>query len=132
MADVTVTARNVSPLPGAICRPFLAGGSGSVGNLVYIASDGDVEVTDADAAGTARAHGMVVSAGTEGATTFASGDAVSVCVFGPVAGFSGATPGVLAYVSNTAGAVGDAAGTTSHIVGRFQSATELFIHPAVA
>lgn len=129
MANVTVTAKNVRPLNGAKCFPFNAGGSGAIGDLVYLASDGDVEITDASSAGTAAAIGVVVAAGTQGSLTFAAGDRVAVCRYGPVAGFSGGTPGALSYVSNDAGKVEDAAGDTSRVVGRLDSATVLFVNP---
>jgi len=136
MANVTVTAKNVRALngsgdggqvPGVF--PYNAGGAGDVGDSVYLAADGDVEVTDASSAGTAASIGIVVSVGTFGALTFAAGDRVAVCRHGKVAGFSGATPGSLAYASDDAGELADAAGSTSRVVGRFDSATVLFVNP---
>lgn len=131
MANLTATPRNVSMLPGAIARTCKAGGAGNVGDTVYIAADGDVEQANGGAAGTAKAHGIVVAAGCEGKTTFAAGDGLSVVVFGPVTGIAG-TPGALGYQSDTAGKIADAAGTVSHIVGRQESANVFFVHPAVA
>jgi len=84
---VSVTAADVRPLPGAIIRRFAAGGSLTAGDPVFIASDGDVEQATANAAASARAMGMVV-AGSDGATTYASGDMVDVVKYGAVAGFA--------------------------------------------
>lgn len=131
MADINVTARLVKPLPGASIRPFLAGGSGNVGDLVYVDSNGEAQQADASAAGTALGVGIVVAAGGEGALTFASGDALSVVVAGPVTGFSGMTPGGVLYASDTAGKLADAAGTVSHKEALALSATDLLIVPAL-
>lgn len=130
MADIAVTAANVSPLPQTITRPFTAGGAGDLGEPVYIAADGDVELTDASVAGTAYLIGIVVGiAG--GKSSFVAGDAVTVAIAGPVEGFSGMTPGDVLYVSDTTGALADAAGTTSCKAGRAISASMLWLIPQV-
>lgn len=127
MAVVTITAREVRPLPGAIVREYDAGATGNVGDLVYVDSNGKAQPADGSAAGTARARGLVVAAGSMGKTTFAAGDRLSVVVFGPVAGFSGMTPGNIHYVSDTTGKVDTAAGTVSHTVGYAEAAGVLFV-----
>jgi large exoprotein involved in heme utilization and adhesion len=109
MADIAFTAASIRPLVGSITKPYPAGGAGGVGDAVYVASDGDVEVADADGAATAQAIGIVTAVGNQGKLTFAAGDMVDVTLWGPVAGWTGATPGDLAYVSVTAGNVADAA-----------------------
>ena len=134
MADVTVTAANVRPLDGAIIRRFDAGGALDVGDAVYIASDGDVEAADADAAASAQVVGVVVAIAGKDLTTAAAGDAVDVVMFGPVTGFSSLTPGALHYASTTAGAIEAAApaGASSDflwIVGKAENATTIFINP---
>jgi hypothetical protein len=131
MTDITVTAADVRPLPDAIIEEYDAGGSGSVGDLVYMATDGDVEESDASAAGTTYAIGVVVAVGggIGGRTTFVAGDRLAVVVWGRVTGFSGMTPGDMLYVSNTAATLGDAAGDNSHKMGRARSATVVFIQP---
>jgi hypothetical protein len=108
----------------------------NVGDVVYITAGGTgsyptVAQAAGGAAGTARGHGVIVAIGAEGALTGAAGDGVSVVTYGPVTGIAG-TPGALGYVSNTAGRISDAAGTTSHIMGRQESANVFFVHPAVA
>jgi len=131
MADITVTSVNVRALQpnGAIVRRYLAGDEITVGYAVHIASDGDVEHADANVTATsARAIGIAVES-YDGETTINAGDPVSVCVFGPVGGFSGMTPGANLYVSDTVGRIGSTAGTASRIIGYAESATVLFVHP---
>lgn len=114
MADITLTARSVRPLPGAIVRDFIAGGSGNVGDGMYVDSTGKVQQAKADAAATAKAIGIVVSVGSIGATAFVSGDAVSVLVFGGANGFSGLTvPGKIYVSAVTAGKLADASPATT-------------------
>jgi hypothetical protein len=127
-ADLTVTAANVRPLHGAIVRRFDAGGSMNVGDCVYIAADGDVEVTDADSISTTWLVGLVVGT-PSGATAIVAGNAVDVVVYGPVAGFSSLTPGALGYVSGTAGAINDTVGTKDAIVGYAESDEIFFVRP---
>jgi hypothetical protein len=131
MADIAVTPIDVRPLPGCDVERYNAGGAGNVGDLVYMAADGDVEVTDADAAGTTYGIGIVVSVGGTSKTAFVAGDRVDVAVRGRVAGFSGMTPGDVLYTSNTAGKLADAAGTTSHKVARARSAAVISVQPAI-
>lgn len=128
MALITVTPADVRPLPGAEVERYNAGGSGNVGDLVYMATDGDVEQGNGGAAGTAYAIGVVVSVNGGPKTSFVAGDRLDVVVKGRVTGFSGMTPGDMLYQSDTAGRVGDAAGTTSHKVGRARSATVLSVN----
>lgn len=130
MADISLTAADVRPLPGATIERYDAGGSLAAGDSVYMADDGDVEEADGSAAGTTYAIGIVVS-GPEGKTSFSAADRVDVVTWGRVTGFSGATPGDVLYQSDTAGALADAAGTTEHKVGRARSATVVFVCPDI-
>lgn len=131
MADISYTAAQIAPLTdnGAIVRPYTAGGTVTVGQAVYIATDGDVEPADANAGTPAEQVRGIAVASYDGETTINSGDPCSVCVFGPVAGFSGMTPGDIIYLSNTVGRVADAAGSFSRVVGHAESATVLFVNP---
>ena len=131
MASVTVTAADVRPLPGAIVRRYEAGATMTPGDLVYVASDGQVELADIDGAASAQAIGIVV-AGPDGKTSFSTGEQVDVVVFGPVAGFSSLTPGALHYGSVTAGDIETAAPSGSSgdylwIVGYAEAAAVLFV-----
>jgi hypothetical protein len=128
VADITKVVSKTSPLQGTVTREKNAGGAGALGDTVYYAADGDAEVADASAAGTAKARGIVVAI-QNGKTAFVAGDALTVAISGPVAGFSGMTPQDTLYQSDTAGAMADAAGTTSHIVGYAESATVVVLVP---
>lgn len=133
MADVTVTAGKVVPLGNAIVRRKNAGGTVGAGKAVYIASDGDVEHADANTLAPSQARGLVVSNGT-GGTSFAAGERVDVVTHGPVAGFSGMTPGAALYVSaeNPGGLTHTppaAAGDYPFAVGYAESDQVAFIQP---
>lgn len=138
MADITMSATDVRPLNGAIIRRAKAAAALAFGNAVYIASaTGDIPNVNKAAGGalaTAVVYGIVVSPSPDnpGATSIASGDQCDVVVFGPVAGFTGMTPGANIWLSDTAGAVADAVGTKSNIVGIAESATVLFVNPLCA
>ena len=130
MATISVTAAQVRALTenGAVIRRYDAGGAITIGNAVYVAADGDVEQADGSAAGTARAIGIAV-AHHDDTTSIASGDPVAVCVFGPVGGYSGMTPGAKVWVSDTAGRLDDAAGSSAHELGYSESASVVFVNP---
>lgn len=130
MASLSFTAANIRPLDGSTSRHFNAGAAGiTPGDLVYIASDGDVELADGNGAqALAKAVG-IVTAIQGGKASTAAGDRVTVTVFGPVAGFSSLTPGANGYVSDTAGDIADAAATYDRIVGFAESATVFFVSP---
>jgi len=136
MVAIPATARRISPLPGAILRPYDLGGPAKIGDSVYMAADGDVEQTSGGAAGTKKSIGVITAIGTEGALTGVAGDRVSVVRYGPVAGYTGITPGAPAYVSDTAGELADAAGTNSFVVGTGDADDAgrpiVFVNPPVA
>lgn len=135
---ISVTKANVRPLPQAIVRRYTAGGSLSAGDPVYVASDGDVEEASANASASVKAIGMVVS-DMDGSTTFASGDAVDVVVYGPVAGFASVDEEKEIYIggtntsyTHTAPTAGKVAGSTAYqwIFGRGDSETSIiFVAP---
>lgn len=137
MTAITLTAKKIRPLLKAIVRPYNLGGAASVGQAVYIAADGDIEPSDADAANTARAIGVIVSIGAYGATSGIAGDRVDVCVFGPVVGWGTLTPGNEYFASVTPGEIEDTApaGASSDfrwIIGRAELVDGeyvLFINP---
>lgn len=119
MSDVTLTAANIRPLKthGAVILPGQAGGTITIGDLVYIASDGDWERADGNvSAALARPQGVAVES-YDGETTINSGDPVSVVVFGPVSGFTGLTGGANYYLSDNVGKIADAVGAYDRIVG---------------
>lgn len=109
MADISSTLVQISELPAAIGRDVVAGGAGSVGDVVYLDAADKVQKAKADAIATAKGWG-IVTAVENGAQTFASGDMVHVVFYGPVTGFSGLTSGAREYISAaTAGKLADAA-----------------------
>jgi len=134
MADITVTAGDVRPLPGFFSRRFDAGGTIYVGQSVYIAADGDVEQSDSDA-GSLQAQSigiMVANVDNYGGTVAVPGDHVDVVMFGPVVGYSSMTPGALVFASTSAGGlVQGTPDSGSHVVpvGIAIDASTLFVNP---
>jgi hypothetical protein len=134
---MAVTARSVRALKGAITRPGVAGGAVAMGDAVYINSSGQWVEADANvSAVVANARGIVVAVNEPAETTAASGDAIEVCVFGPVGGFSALTPAARQFLGNTAGELVETAptgaGTWTTPVGYAESATILFVNPGIA
>jgi len=130
MANITVTKANVRPLSGATVRRYDAGGSLSVGDAVFLASDGDVEGAIDATATSAWAIGIVVGC-PDGDTGAVAGEPVDVVVHGPVELASGLTPGDLAYVGDSAGMVSTAAGTKEVVVGYVETASAIFVRPQI-
>lgn len=132
MADIALTAADIRPLPGAIIQRFIASAALSVGDTVYKgATTTQVTEADASALATAKVCGIVVAV-PNGGTAAVAGDYVDVVVFGPVAGFSGMTPGNTLYQSVTAGVLANAAPAATnyeYTVGWAMSATVVFVTP---
>ena len=127
MAAITRTKALVRPLAGAIIRRGEAGGTIEAGEAVYLDGTNGWKVADGSAAASALARGIMVSP-----QDAVDGDTIDICVFGPIEGYSSATPGSLAYVSDTAGELDTAAGTKTMVLGWFESATKFFCHPSMA
>jgi len=119
MAVVAVTSANVRALTshGAIVLPGTAGATVTNGYLVYAAADGDWEHADANAAGLEGVMGVCVET-YDGEDTVIAGNALSVCVKGPVSGFTGLVAGAIYYLSDTVGRLDDATGTFDRLIGR--------------
>ncbi len=133
MTDIVVTPADVRPLPGATMFRGVAGAALNVGESVYKHSTTNQwRKTDASAASTAKARGVVVSA-PNGALAAVAGDAIDIVTEGPVAGFASMTPGAVEYVSETAGAIADAAPSTAAAVvwamGWAMTAAVLYVNP---
>lgn len=123
MTDITVTKGNVSLLNDGPRARVTAGATITAGQAVYIDGTNGAKLADGSAAATAKAVGVVLAP-----KDAVSGDVLDVAVPGAmVGGFSGMTPGDLLYVSDTAGALSDTAGTKSKPVARAFSATEIII-----
>lgn len=135
MSNIALTAANIRAhvSHGAVVVPGQAGGTITIGDLLYIASDGDWERADGDVAGgaPARAVGVAVES-FDGETTINSTNPVSVCVFGPVSGYTSLTGGANYYLADAAGKIDTAVGTFDRIIGfGMELAGEvcLFVHP---
>lgn len=131
--EITVTAAQVSALPanGAVLHTFTAGGTITIGNLVYIDGSGYAQHADGNVSiAVATAVGIAVES-YDGQTSVASGDPVAVALFGPVSGYSGMTPGSYVYVSDTVGRLSSVAGTATFIVGYALTAGIVFLIPGM-
>ncbi len=113
------TAANIKPLEGAIVRRGVAGDTIAAGEIVEMQSDGYWD----PAIGTA-----VVMNGGIALQAAAAGDTIDIVAFGPVKALTGATPGAIVYVSDTAGEPSETAGTKSAVIGYAESATVLFVN----
>ena len=116
MADVTVTAAQVgSVFPDkAEIVDFVAAEAITAGQAVYqVAASGRVGVADANAAGKQQFRGIALS-------SVGAGQGLSVLKKGHVYGFglAGMSYDDPAFLSDTAGALADAAGTLSVNAGR--------------
>jgi PAB1-binding protein PBP1 len=131
MAIINYNATDVRPLPGAHVQRFAAGATVTVGQAVRINNVGRVVPAAANAAGTVQAIGIVVSA-PDGRTSADADEMVDVVMGGPVAGFTGMTPGSLLYTAVTAGAIDDVSPTGTNfrwVVGRAISSQTVFVAP---
>lgn len=125
MPDLSYTSRNVRPMDGARVRQVTAGAALAMGDWVYIDSAGLAQKS-VNASG--YAVGVVV-AGDQKAATMASGEVVTICFFGPIAGYTSMTPGRLGYLSANAGKIADSG---SKSVGYSWSADIFMVMPGAA
>ena len=101
---LTLTKLQVTPLPGALVRNVRLGEAASAGMGMTVNSSSQYVKADGDTPGKRRVFGVMIvdnqgSLNTSG--DYASGDDASMCFFGPLAGFSGMTPGAPVYVDKT-------------------------------
>lgn len=113
------TAANIKPLDGAIVRRGTLGATTVAGEIVEMQTDGYWD--PAVATGVVMNGAIAVQGG-------AAADVVDLVVFGPVKCLTGATPGAIVYVSDTAGEPDETAGTKSAVIGYAESATVLFVN----
>jgi hypothetical protein len=127
MSNVTRTKANVRPLAGAKIRRGEAGGTIEAGEIVYLNGSSGYVAAVGTSAAAAAARGVMVAP-----QDAVDGDAIDVCIFGPVEGYSGMTPGALYRVSDTAGEVETYVGDHTHhkTIGYALSATILMVDPA--
>lgn len=140
MTSASFTAANISASQeqGSLIRNFEADESGGIGDAVYITSAGKVKLADANVDASplvAQAVGIVVAVPDPyGSTTFVAGNRVSVCLFGPVWGWSSLVEGTLLYASKTAGDVEQTIPTSAYqwAIGYAIADDCLFVHPGIA
>lgn len=137
----TQVAANIRPLEGAVLRMAVAGATVNLGAPVYISDDTDnnrptVQHCDGNVSATlANVRGVVVAVAQPGETSALVGEAVTICVLGPVSGYAGMTPGARQFVSSTVGEVTETApsgaGTWTAPVGFAESDGVLFVMPGL-
>ena len=117
MADIAVVAADVRPIrdQGAEIHDYVAGVTITKGQIVYEVAAGTLALADANAAGLLQAIGVALHGGV-------TGDAISVMKKGLLYGFTITTDrGTHVWLSNTPGALADAAGGVAQPVGRITS-----------
>lgn len=114
MADLTVTAANVSPIKpedAEIVQVILAE-TVTAGQVVFFDSNGKAQLADANAAGEQQARGLILESGL-------TNQSVSMLKQGFVEGFTLTSQSFddPIFLSDTVGALADAAGTLTVPVG---------------
>jgi hypothetical protein len=123
MAAITkAAAADVKPLEGAIVRRVTLGATVTAPSFITLQSDGKWDGTITTGAQLTCA--LAVQSGVDG-------QVIDAVVFGPVVALSGATPGVLVYASDTAGAFDTAVGTKDLKGGYAETAAVLFVDPQI-
>lgn len=122
-------------LPGAIIRTYEVGATVQFGEAVALDANGKVVPAKTNAASTSRAIGVVVAGENFLAgTSYAAGMSVSVCVLGPIAGFTGMDVAKPVWVSAATGGEStqtepSGAGKWSFAVGYPIATNVLFVAP---
>lgn len=112
MTDIVVTAAKVAGQMDTRTRSYKAAATITAGQAVYKLAAGTVGVADANGSGTQQFRGIALNGGY-------AGDPIRVAFEGPVEGFTLAgNVDTVIYLSDTAGALADAAGTMTVPVGR--------------
>lgn len=119
MTDITVTAAKVAKQADTKTRSFIAAETITAGQALYMLTTGTVGVADANSSGKEQFCGIALNGGL-------AGDAIEVAYFGPVEGFALSTVNCWAplYLSDTAGALGDGAGSMTVRAGRVMAKTD--------
>lgn len=130
---ISYTQASIRTLEGALTRNKKSGAACEVGYAGYYDSSGYVQHADADTAAVTTAHARgVIVASKDGETSITSGDRLSLCVFGPVGGFAGMTPGLPVYIDTTVGGythTKPTGGAYQQSIGYAESASVLFVNP---
>lgn len=109
MADIALTAAQIEPIDPLSHSEIYSGIAAAAitkGQIVYMTTTGTIGVADANDAGKQQARGVALNAA-------GAGQAVSILKRGRCAGFtvSGVNCSAPLFLSDTAGALADAAGT---------------------
>lgn len=112
MTAIVVTAANVARNSDTLTRSYIAAETITAGQAVYLTTAGLAGVADANASGKKQYRGIAINGG-------AAGTPIMVAYFGSVDGFTLAGDvDTLVYLSDTAGGLDTAAGSTTVPVGR--------------
>lgn len=120
MADMTVVSGNVRALTshGAVVVPGVAGATVTIGNAVYQATTGGLwSHTDGNVSAEVAAVLGIAVESYDGEDTVTVGNALSVCIQGPVGGYTDLVAGDVYWVSDTVGRIADGAATFDRIIG---------------
>lgn len=131
MAQMVVIPANIRPLLPSQTAHYTLDAAADVGDLMYMKSDGEVANTDANAALTVEAYGLILAI-EGGKSAGVAGDRVTLALPGSrIAGFKDLVPGTIGYVSENAGEIADTApvgaGSWTKVVGRAESATVFYL-----
>lgn len=115
MATIALTAAQIAAVKPEISEILDVTLAGTVtkGQALYLTSAGTFGVADANDSGKEQVRGIALAAG-------AAGETIPMLKRGPLAGFTLTSQAYDApiYLSDTAGVLGDAAGTMTVVVGR--------------
>jgi len=137
MTALSFTAKQISadPANGAVLRNHEAAAALAVGVGVALNSSGKLVKSDANGSSTAQFYGIVVAPVNQyGETTIASGERCTVCIWGPVFGWTGLAEGTVGWVSETAGEIDDTKpASAAYQFGAGYAIEEdvFFVHPGI-
>ena len=118
------TEKNIIPFRDATVEQGTSGAAIAAGEIVEMQSDGFWDPADASTA-VIRKIGIAIQAAS------AAAKSIDVVVLGRVYCLTGADPGSLVYVSDTAGEPSETAGTKDTIIGFSLSTTILCVNPQI-
>lgn len=133
MADVTIDPKKVRPESGGVVETGVAGEASDIGSLVVLATAGWVEANNTTAAGVDGTLGIIVAGSNHTPSgAIASGETISVHVFGPIILGITLTPATAYFTSANAGRIADATSTNARILGQPMDTDKFFFNPSVA
>lgn len=130
--SIVVTKASIRPLKGAQVRRITLAEAATAGAILAVNNVGKGAVaTKNSTQALAFGRGLALANNT-GGTDFAAAERVDMVVFGPVAGFSGLTPGLPVYVGNTGVVTQTATATTGEYpqeIGWAEDDGTVFVNP---